>query len=79
MRLRFATRAQLGDADRIGAIQVCAWQVAYRGVMPDAYLEELDVRDRAAFMASSGAEGLSAFGGEAVQSSTSASMSLSSL
>ena len=41
--------AQLGDAGRIGTIQVRAWQAAYRGVMPDAYLDELDVNDRAAF------------------------------
>ena len=41
--------AQLEDADRIGAIQVRAWQVAYRGVMPDAYLDELDADDRAAY------------------------------
>ena len=41
--------AQLGDADRLGAIQVRAWQAAYRGVMPDAYLDELDVDDRAAY------------------------------
>jgi ribosomal protein S18 acetylase RimI-like enzyme len=42
-------RAKLGDADRIGAIQVCAWQAAYRGVMPDAYLDELNADDRAAY------------------------------
>lgn len=41
--------AELGDADRIGAIQLCAWQVAYRGVMPDAYLDELDADDRAVY------------------------------
>ena len=41
--------AQLGDADRVGAIQVRAWQAAYRGVMPDTYLDELDVDDRAAY------------------------------
>ena len=41
--------AQLGDTERIGAIQVRAWQAAYRGVMPDAYLDELDVDDRAAY------------------------------
>jgi ribosomal protein S18 acetylase RimI-like enzyme len=41
--------AQLADADRIGVIQVHAWQAAYRGVMPDAYLDELDVDDRAAY------------------------------
>ena len=41
--------AQLGDAERLGAIQVRAWQATYRGVMPDAYLDELDVDDRAAY------------------------------
>ena len=41
--------AQLGDAERLGAIQVSAWQGAYRGVMLDAYLDELDVDDRAAY------------------------------
>ena len=41
--------AQLEDADSIGAIQVHAWQAAYRGVMPDAYLDELDADDRAAY------------------------------
>ena len=30
------------DAEFIGAIRVAAWQVAYRGVMPDAYLASLD-------------------------------------
>ncbi len=29
--------------------QLRAWQATYRGVMPDAYLDELDVDDRAAF------------------------------
>ena len=41
--------AQLGDAERIAAIQVRAWQAAYRGVMPDAYLDELNADDRAAY------------------------------
>jgi ribosomal protein S18 acetylase RimI-like enzyme len=41
--------AQLDDAERIAAIQIRAWQAAYRGVMPDAYLDELDVDDRAAY------------------------------
>jgi ribosomal protein S18 acetylase RimI-like enzyme len=41
--------AQLGDAERIAVIQVRAWQATYRGVMPDAYLDELDVADRAAY------------------------------
>jgi aquaporin Z len=35
-----AGAAQLGDADGVGAIQVRAWQATYRGVMPDAYLDE---------------------------------------
>ena len=39
----------IGDADRLGAIQVRAWQATYRGVMPDAYLDELDADDRAAY------------------------------
>jgi hypothetical protein len=39
--------AQLGDAERLGTIQVHAWQVTYRGVMPDGYLDELNVDDRA--------------------------------
>jgi ribosomal protein S18 acetylase RimI-like enzyme len=41
--------AQLRDADRIGAIQVRAWQATYRGVMPDAYLDELNADDRAIY------------------------------
>ena len=41
--------AQLGDAERVAAIQVSAWQATYRGVMPDAYLDELDADDRAAY------------------------------
>jgi RimJ/RimL family protein N-acetyltransferase len=30
------------DAESIGAIRVAAWQSAYRGFMPDAYLDSLD-------------------------------------
>src|SRR5687768_15541426 len=40
---------QLGDAERLAAIQVRAWQAAYRDVMPDAYLDDLDVDDRGAY------------------------------
>jgi GNAT superfamily N-acetyltransferase len=36
------------DAEAIGAIHVRAWQAAYRGVMPDAYLDGLQAEDRAA-------------------------------
>lgn len=39
MPLRTATPE---DADCIGAIRVAAWQAAYRGAMPDAYLDALD-------------------------------------
>jgi RimJ/RimL family protein N-acetyltransferase len=35
-----------GDADAAGAIHVRAWQAAYRGLMPDAYLDGLDVAER---------------------------------
>jgi len=42
-------QARPDDADRIGAIQVLAWQAAYRGVMPDAYLDDLDPDDRAGY------------------------------
>jgi ribosomal protein S18 acetylase RimI-like enzyme len=36
------------DAPRVGELHVRAWQAAYRGVMPDAYLEGLRAEDRAA-------------------------------
>ncbi len=39
--------AGLDDADAIGAVHVRAWQAAYRGVMPDAYLDDLRPADRA--------------------------------
>jgi RimJ/RimL family protein N-acetyltransferase len=39
--------AELSDVERIGAIHVLAWQAAYRGVMPDAFLDGLDADDRA--------------------------------
>jgi ribosomal protein S18 acetylase RimI-like enzyme len=42
-------QAKLADAERLGAIQVRAWQATYRGVMPDGYLDELDAHDRAAY------------------------------
>lgn len=36
------------DADALGAVHVAAWQGAYRGgLMPDDYLDSLDVGDRA--------------------------------
>jgi ribosomal protein S18 acetylase RimI-like enzyme len=35
------------DAEAMGEIHVRAWQAAYRGVMPDDYLDGLDAADRA--------------------------------
>ena len=35
------------DADRLGEIHVRAWQAAYRGVMPDRYLDSLQAAERA--------------------------------
>ena len=39
--------AAVEDADAIGAVHVRAWQAAYRGVMPDEYLDGLRAQDRA--------------------------------
>jgi RimJ/RimL family protein N-acetyltransferase len=45
MQLRRATPE---DAGAIAAGHVASWQAAYRGLMPDAYLDALSVEDRAA-------------------------------
>lgn len=45
-------RARVADADAIGRLHVRAWQAAYRGQMPDAYLDGLSAEDRAAGWAS---------------------------
>jgi len=37
-------RANLGDATALAQVHVAAWQAAYRGVMTDAFLDGLDVR-----------------------------------
>ena len=37
-----------GDADAMGRAHVRAWQAAYRGVMPDEYLDGLRAADRSA-------------------------------
>ena len=34
------------DVDALGRVHVHAWQTAYRGVMPDVYLDGLDPSDR---------------------------------
>jgi GNAT superfamily N-acetyltransferase len=36
------------DATAIGAVHVRAWQVGYRGMMPDSYLDGLSAAERAA-------------------------------
>jgi ribosomal protein S18 acetylase RimI-like enzyme len=38
--------ARLRDADALADLNVRAWQRAYRGLMPDAYLDGLSVTDR---------------------------------
>jgi ribosomal protein S18 acetylase RimI-like enzyme len=48
--VRFTIRpAGVDDAAALGAIQVRAWQSAYRGVMPDDYLDGLRAEERATF------------------------------
>lgn len=36
-----------GDVRAIASVHVLAWQVAYRGILPDALLDNLDVSQRA--------------------------------
>lgn len=38
----YARVARPDDASHFGRIRVAAWQTAYRGIMPDAYLDTLD-------------------------------------
>jgi ribosomal protein S18 acetylase RimI-like enzyme len=42
-------QATIADARRIAQIHVETWRAAYRGQMPDAVLDNLDVEKRAAF------------------------------
>jgi acetyltransferase (GNAT) family protein len=42
-------RATAADAPAIGRVHVRAWQAAYRGQMPDGYLDGLCPEDRAAY------------------------------
>jgi GNAT superfamily N-acetyltransferase len=47
--VRFATRAAtLADADAIARAHTASWRVAYRGLLPDAVLDRIDVDQRAA-------------------------------
>lgn len=39
--------ATADDADALGVLHVRAWQAAYRGAMPDDYLDGLNAADRA--------------------------------
>ncbi len=39
--------ARVDDADAVGEIHVRAWQTAYRGMMPDDYLDSLQAEDHA--------------------------------
>jgi ribosomal protein S18 acetylase RimI-like enzyme len=39
--------ARVDDADAMGEVVVRAWQAAYRGIMPDDYLDGLRAEDRA--------------------------------
>ncbi len=40
--------AEPADAEEIAAVHVRSWQLAYRGLIPDAYLDQLRPEDRAA-------------------------------
>ncbi len=39
-------QATVADADAVGLIHVRSWQAAYRGLMPDEFLDSLDVDSR---------------------------------
>ena|SRR5579872_38824 len=39
--------AQAGDEEAVGEVHVRSWQVGYRGLLPDAYLDALKPEDRA--------------------------------
>ena len=43
MFIRFATP---DDAERLASVHVETWKSAYRGQVPDAYLDALSVQDR---------------------------------
>ena len=44
IRLR---HAQPGDEDAVAKVHVASWQAAYRGLLPDSYLDALDPLQRA--------------------------------
>jgi len=48
MTFRFTVRrAVIDDADAIARVHVASWQTSYRGILPDATLDGLDVSARA--------------------------------
>jgi ribosomal protein S18 acetylase RimI-like enzyme len=47
MRIAEVRKATVQDASAIAVVHVRSWQVAYRGHMPDEYLDGLDVDKRA--------------------------------
>jgi GNAT superfamily N-acetyltransferase len=47
-RIRLATRA---DADAVARVHVASWQAAYRGLLPDEYLDSLQWEQRYDFWA----------------------------
>jgi len=53
----FIRPAVISDARDIAQVHVLTWQSAYRGVVPDEYLQALSVEKRAAFWESSIARG----------------------
>jgi GNAT superfamily N-acetyltransferase len=46
-RMANVRRATVQDADAIAAVHMRTWQAAYRGLMPDAFLDQLDIPSRA--------------------------------
>jgi GNAT superfamily N-acetyltransferase len=50
----FIRQARLGDAAGIARVHVTTWQAAYRGIVPDDYLDALTVEQRIAAYERSG-------------------------
>ena len=49
MQVRFAIRAaKLADAEGIARAHTASWQISYRGILPDAVLDRINVDQRAA-------------------------------
>jgi hypothetical protein len=37
--------AKIEDAEKLAAIHVCAWQVAYKGIVPAQFLASLSIQE----------------------------------